>query len=108
MKYLLRVRGGDHKLPEDFRECWQILSEIAEMECVNISGDPFEDTELCNTIAKLKEKDLITAYYQILLKRSGGNVVSAARMADVNEKTFRSRLGKHGLLNKKNNTAGTI
>lgn len=108
MKYLLRIRGEDHKLPEDFRECWQILSEIAEMEGVNISGDPFEDAELCNTIAQLREKDLITAYYQILLKRSGGNVVSAARMADVNEKTFRSRLGKHGLLNKKNNMTGDV
>lgn len=82
-------------MPEDFNEYWRSLLEIAATRGVATSGDPFDDRDFCDAIAKLKEEQLIKGYYKILLNRSGGIQASAARMAGINPKTLTSRLNKY-------------
>ena len=95
MKFLKGIKIKEYKWPTDMKEFWLALEDINEEYYgkQSLSGEkPSEES--IEKIYSMKETDLRKLYYNGLLKRTGGSVTLAAKMADLKTTTFAERLKK--------------
>jgi DNA-binding NtrC family response regulator len=91
MRAIKGISVEGFKYPDDPFEYWQVLEDQKQKydsddnETANIAGG-------ASDIWCLEEDELRKMYYEGLLKKTGGNVRMASKLAGVNETTFRSRM----------------
>jgi DNA-binding protein Fis len=100
IKYLNRI-DEEYRGPEKISDFWDATKELKHNSLVEhqylkhaqLPRDPKELKE----IWVMGESDLLNFYYKGLLKISGGNITSAAKMAGLKSTTFRAKLKKYGV-----------
>ena len=93
MRSIMGLSIIGYKYPNDPYEYWSVLEE-QKQQYLQKEGAPDSNAEDYIDIWSMKEDDLRRKYYEGLLKKTGGNVRMASKVAGVAETTFRARLDK--------------
>jgi DNA-binding NtrC family response regulator len=102
MRSIVGISVEGYKYPDDPYEYWETLQDQKQEYD---SGKEPENArpEDGIDIWSLKEDDLRTKYYEGLLKKTGGNVRLASKLAGLKENTLRSRMDELQIPYKKSN-----
>ena len=93
-------------MPDDLHGFWKDLVQISKTEVNEVEDDRKKSSSQSDisAIFDMSDNDLKRFYYSGLLKKTGGNIKSASKIAGLSESTFRSRMDKLGVKYKKSSS----
>jgi transcriptional regulator with AAA-type ATPase domain len=105
MQYSKKVLMEDHPevnaSPQSFWDELVDFKEILETEEEEVDKNNESNQPQTTDVLDLRENELLKVYYSQLLRKTGYHIKSAADLAGLNQSTFRSKLKKLGVKNKR-------